>query len=68
MAPKNPVTGTVYKGSNRLILMIAAKKCAYQDPRWLTYKTFFFGVPRQEGRTPENAGEMEIYRKTAAAG
>lgn len=38
MAPRNPVTGTVYKGCNRLILMAAAMKHEYQDPRWLTRK------------------------------
>lgn len=33
-APYNPVSGTVYKGINRLNLMISP----YVDPRWMTYK------------------------------
>ncbi len=54
MAPRNPVTGTVYKGSNRLILMLAAKKHAYQDPRWMTYKNLSgLGYRVKKGEHPQ---------------
>lgn len=54
MAPRNPVTGTVYKGSNRLILMLAAKKYAYRDPRWMTYKNLSgLGYHVKKGEHPK---------------
>lgn len=34
LAPRNPLSGTVYKGVNRLHLAMAG----YEDPRWLTLK------------------------------
>lgn len=34
LAPRNPVSGTVYKGVNRLNLSLAG----YEDPRWMTFK------------------------------
>lgn len=64
MAPKNPVTGTVYKGSNRLILMIAAKKCAYQDPRWLTYKNLSsLGYRVRKGEHPKTLEKWKFTEK-----
>ncbi len=35
--PKNPVSGTVYRGVNRLTLGMAAEERGYTDPRWCTY-------------------------------
>lgn len=32
--PQNPVSGTVYKGINRIMLLMSG----YSDPRWMTYK------------------------------
>ncbi|WP_297849119.1 zincin-like metallopeptidase domain-containing protein [uncultured Desulfovibrio sp.] len=34
LAPRNPLSGTVYKGMNRLHLAMAG----YEDPRWMTLK------------------------------
>lgn len=34
VAPHNPVSGTVYKGVNRVSLALSG----YDDPRWMTYK------------------------------
>lgn len=36
--PYNPVSNAVYKGGNRLRLMIAAQEQEFSDPRWLTFK------------------------------
>lgn len=36
--PYNPVSDAVYKGGNRLRLMIAAAENDYKDSRWLTFK------------------------------
>ena len=36
--PHNPETGSVYKGSNRLHLMVAGMEDGYADPRWMTFK------------------------------
>lgn len=33
----NPTTGTVYRGTNRIILSIAAHKNGWSDPRWITF-------------------------------
>ncbi len=33
-APQNPVSGTVYKGINRVMLA----RRGYEDPRWMTYR------------------------------
>ena len=38
MRPRNPISGAVYHGANRLILMNQAMKNGYQDPRWMTFK------------------------------
>ena len=38
MRPRNPISGAVYHGANRLILMNRAMKEGYQDPRWMTFK------------------------------
>lgn len=37
MRPRNPLSGILYQGRNRLILMEQAIKKGYQDPRWVTY-------------------------------
>ena len=34
VAPHNPVSGTVYRGVNRVGLALSG----YDDPRWMTYK------------------------------
>lgn len=36
--PYNPVSDAVYKGGNRLRLMIAAEENGFTDPRWMTFK------------------------------
>ena len=36
--PYNPVSQSVYKGGNRLRLMIAAQELGFHDPRWMTFK------------------------------
>ena len=38
MRPRNPISGALYHGANRLILMNRAIKEGYQDPRWMTFK------------------------------
>ncbi len=38
MSPRNPISGVVYRGGNRLRLMDAAIERKYQDPRWMTFK------------------------------
>lgn len=35
--PHNPISGTVYKGSNRVWLSLTALDLGYADPRWLTF-------------------------------
>lgn len=35
--PRNPVTGTEYRGRNALLLMYAMRLCGYDDPRFLTF-------------------------------
>lgn len=37
MAPRNPETGTVYKGTNAALLLINGEQNGYQDPRWMTF-------------------------------
>ena len=36
--PHNPESGSVYKGGNRLRLMVAGMEAGYADPRWMTFK------------------------------
>lgn len=36
--PHNPISGTRYRGANRLQLMISGAMLGYADPRWLTIK------------------------------
>lgn len=36
--PHNPESGSVYKGGNRLRLMVAGMEGSYADPRWMTFK------------------------------
>ena len=38
MRPRNPISGALYHGANRLILMNQAIRKGYQDPRWMTFK------------------------------
>ena len=38
MRPRNPISGALYHGSNRLILMQSALLNGYKDPRWMTFK------------------------------
>lgn len=37
MRPRNPMSGAIYQGRNRLILMDRAIQRGYQDPRWMTF-------------------------------
>ncbi len=37
-SPQNPFSHAVYKGGNRLRLMLAAYMNSYDDPRWATFK------------------------------
>lgn len=37
-APMNPVTGTIYKGSNNIVLNSVSCFKDYEDHRWMTYK------------------------------
>lgn len=36
-APRNPLSGTVYRGGNRLSLSVIARMKGYDDPRWVTF-------------------------------
>jgi len=36
--PRNAVSGRVYSGGNRLMLMMQGMDKGYEDPRWLTFK------------------------------
>ena len=36
--PHNPLTGTVYRGGNRLILTVTSLCKGYDDPRWVTLR------------------------------
>lgn len=36
--PHNPVSGTRYRGSNAIMLMMLGFEAGYRDPRWMTYK------------------------------
>lgn len=38
MAPRNPLSGTVYKGGNRVWLSLVEWAEGYDDPRWMTLK------------------------------
>jgi len=38
MRPRNPISGALYHGGNRLILMNRAIQNGYRDPRWMTFK------------------------------
>lgn len=35
--PRNPLSGTVYRGGNRLNLSVIARMKGYDDPRWVTF-------------------------------
>lgn len=36
--PYNPESGVIYRGGNRLRLMVAAEEAGYKDCRWMTFK------------------------------
>lgn len=36
-SPRNPLSGTVYRGGNKLILALTAMVRGYDDPRWVTF-------------------------------
>lgn len=36
-SPINPLSGTVYRGGNKLILALVAMMRGYDDPRWVTF-------------------------------
>jgi antirestriction protein ArdC/phage/plasmid primase-like uncharacterized protein len=38
LAPHNPISGTVYQGTNRVNLALTGWALGYDDPRWMTYK------------------------------
>lgn len=38
LRPHNPESGAVYRGGNRLKLMVVAMEQGYEDPRWMTFK------------------------------
>ncbi len=38
VAPYNPTSKSIYKGYNKIKLMITAQEREYKDPRWVTYK------------------------------
>lgn len=38
MAPRNPLSGTVYRGGNRVWLSLVEMAEGYDDPRWMTLK------------------------------
>ncbi|WP_165177884.1 zincin-like metallopeptidase domain-containing protein, partial [Desulfovibrio sp. ZJ369] len=38
LAPRNPLSGTVYRGVNRLHLAMSGAVSGYEDPRWMTLK------------------------------
>ena len=37
LAPRNPVSGTTYRGVNSLRLALTAQKNGWKDPRWMTF-------------------------------
>lgn len=37
LAPRNPVSGTMYRGVNSLRLALAAQNNGWKDPRWMTF-------------------------------
>lgn len=37
-SPYNPISNAVYRGGNRLRLMVAALQNHYDDPRWMTFQ------------------------------
>lgn len=38
LVPRNPITGTKYKGANRLVLALNQAKCGYEYNCWVTFK------------------------------
>lgn len=52
--PHNPLSEAVYRGGNRIRLMVAARERGYKDPRWATFVQF-----RKKGYYPRK-GEKGI--------
>lgn len=65
--PRNAVSGRVYSGGNRLMLMMQGMDRGYADPRWLTFKqaqSLGGGVAKGEKSTPiEYWDELPFYRR-----
>lgn len=65
--PRNAVSGRVYSGGNRLMLMMQAMDQGYADPRWLTFKqaqSLGGGIAKGEKSTPiEYWDELPFYRR-----
>lgn len=65
--PRNAVSGRVYSGGNRLMLMMEGMDKGYADPRWLTFKqaqSLGGGVTKGEKSTPiEYWDELPFHRR-----
>ena len=65
--PRNAVSGRIYSGGNRLMLMMQGMDKGYADPRWLTYKqatSLGGGVTKGEKSTPiEYWDELPFHRR-----
>ena len=65
--PRNAVSGRIYSGGNRLMLMMQGMDKGYADPRWLTYKqaaSLGGGVTQGEKSTPiEYWDELPFHRR-----
>lgn len=57
-SPFNPVTKTIYRGTNRLWLGLVALKKGYTDPRWLTFKQM-----TEKGYSLKAKDEKKGYQK-----
>jgi antirestriction protein ArdC len=65
--PRNAVSGRLYSGGNRLMLMMQGMDQGYADPRWLTFKqaqSLGGGVAKGEKSTPiEYWDELPFHRR-----
>ncbi len=65
--PRNAVSGRIYSGGNRLMLMMQGMDKGYADPRWLTFKQaqgLGGGVAKGEKSTPiEYWDELPFHRR-----
>ncbi len=65
--PRNAVSGRIYSGGNRLMLMMQGMDSGYADPRWLTFKqaqSLGGGVAKGEKSTPiEYWDELPFHRR-----